>query len=123
MTAAYILIYIAAASGLLDLVKDWKEHKTKWRRLTVFLLIIAALIVSHVALRSDERERTQGKTEIEKLTARVETANKNQGDNTKIFLSSLKDLNGQVQDLKTQVKTAKLQEEVKELERKLQEIS
>lgn len=119
----YILHIATAALALLYLAKDWEGHKRSWRRLVVLSLIlligIAGIINTHYTNKKIERQRNEDQVRIASLKEAVDTANKNQEDNTRQFINAFGNLSQKVNDLQTNVKTAGLREEAEKLKGEL----
>jgi hypothetical protein len=98
--------------GILYLAKDWDDHRTSTRRLTVLLLIIAAGIGGAVTSYYSEEKVTA-------LQASVDAANKSQQDNTQLFMDAFSKFSDKVSDLQSKVDNADLKQEVIQLSKDL----
>src|SRR5260370_14289159 len=111
----YILPISAAFLALLQLAKDWGAHKTSWRRVTVLVLIVAiglgGAINSYYTDRKSAVQHLSDQNQIAGLQRAVETANKNEQENTKEIVNAFGKLSQKVSDLQTQMSTAGLRKE------------
>jgi len=75
----YILSLAATGLALLEMAKDWREHKTTWRRATVLCLITLSLIVSAINTyysgRDADRQHREDQAQIVRLQKTVEIGN------------------------------------------------
>ena len=114
-----MLPLFTALLALFYLLKDWDAHKTSLRRLIVLFLIIGigvgGMFSNYFTVKkyNDQHQKDQGL--MAGLQTAVETANKNQEDNTKHFLDAFGKLSQKVSDLQTQVNTAQLRKEAEQL--------
>lgn len=103
---------ITAGIALIYLAKDWQSFKKRFLRLALLLLIlllcIAGIFNTYFTNVANEA-----------LKASIETANKNQKDNTEQFVTAFGKLSQKLSDLQTDVKTADLREEVNKLKAEL----
>lgn len=111
----YIIHIATTFLAFLYLLKDWQLHRKSWRRETVLGLIILIGIGGMVNTHYANKKIDQDQNRIAALKQAVDTANKNQEDNTKQFLNAFGNLSQKVNDLQTQVKTAGLQQEADQL--------
>jgi hypothetical protein len=69
--APYVLAVCAILLGLFEIIKDWKEYKSKWLRIAVALVFIIVSIVSIASLYHDNQEKKKAevanKAETEEL--------------------------------------------------------
>jgi hypothetical protein len=109
----YIFPIGAALIALLQLAKDWGAHQRNWRRVAVLILIvllgIGGAVNNYRTNKKSSFQRVEDQKEITGLKTAVETANKNQQDNTQVFVNALKGLSQKVSELQTQAATEKLQ--------------
>jgi hypothetical protein len=121
----YILAAGAILLGAFEIVKDWKEYKTSWLRMSVSLVFIAVAALSIVSLRHDSQEKKEDKNkaegEMKALQAKADTANQAQTENTKMYVESFTKMSGQISDLKTEVKTEALQKKLDAVQAELLE--
>jgi hypothetical protein len=115
----YIIHIATTFLAFLFLAKDWQSHRKSWRRLTVIGLIILIGIGGLVNTHYANKKIDQDQNRIAALKQAVDTANKNQEDNTKQFVNAFGKLSQKVSDLQTQVKTAGLKEEADQLANEL----
>lgn len=119
----YLLPIVTALLALFYLAKDWESHRKSWRRGAVLGLIIlfgiGGTINTYYTSNRTDSERLEAQTQIAGLTKAVETANKNQEDNTKQFVEEFGRLSTKVSMLQTQIKTAGLQREAEQLQKEL----
>jgi hypothetical protein len=111
----YALPIAAAFLALLMLAKDWDAHRTSWRRVAVLGLIIATgiggAINNHYTKKKSDAQHQLDQNQIAGLQKAIDTANKNQQDNTEQFVDAFGKLFQKVSDLQTQVKTADLRKQ------------
>jgi hypothetical protein len=111
----YLIPLITSALALMQILKDWDAHKAPWRRGVVVGAIALLGIGGMVnAYRSGQSANEQA-SKIVSLTTAVETANKAQVENTKVFTGALGDFSTKLNKLETNVKTAGLREEADQL--------
>jgi hypothetical protein len=107
-----------------SLLKDWELHKRAWHRWTVLGLImlmgIAGGINTYRTNKRAEEQRNEDQNRIAALTQGIETANKNQTDNTKLFVEDMDRLRQQLSNLQVQVKTSGLRKEAARLNAELE---
>lgn len=119
----YLLPIVTVLLALFTLAKDWESHKKSWRRWTVLMLItlfgIGWTINTYFTNRRTESLRQQDQVQIAGLKKAVETANKNQEDNTKQFVYEFGRLSEKLSNLQTQLKTEGLQKEAEQLQKEL----
>jgi hypothetical protein len=106
------IIYTILA--FLYLAKDWKDHKTSWRRITVGLLILLSGVLGIINNYYMDKKTAS-------FQAAVETANQNQADNTSRFIALFDTFSKKLSDLQTQVKTEGLQKEISQLQGEIEE--
>jgi hypothetical protein len=120
----YILAIGTILLGAFEIVKDWKEYKTSWLRISVFVVFIVVAALSIASLRHDNQEKKDAKLkadgEMKTLQGKVDTANQAQKDNTKLFVDSFKEMSGKVSELKSEVKTEALQKKLEAVQTELQ---
>jgi hypothetical protein len=120
----YTLNIATAVLALLYLAKDWEAHKKSWRRLVVFGLIIAigigGIFNTYYTNKKIDQQHDNDQKTIAGLKVAVDTANKNQIDNTKLFVDAFGKLSQKVSDLQSQVKTVGLREEASKLKAQLE---
>jgi hypothetical protein len=120
----YILPIGTAFIALLQLAKDWGGHRATWRRAAVLLLIISlgigGAVNSHYARKRSAKQHAEDQKQITGLKTAVDTANKDQRDNTKFFVEAFRGLSQKVSDLQTQVATEKLQTKLANVQAELQ---
>ena len=109
--------------ALLYLAKDWESHKKSWRRLTVLCLIVligvSGIVNTHYVNKKIDSQRQADQKTIAGLKEAVDTANRNQEDNTKQFVNAFDKMSQKLNELQTQVKTAGLQKEADQLRTEL----
>ena len=115
----YLLPITTAFLALLYLLKDWDAHRKSWRRVAVLCVIIAIGIGGTVNNYYAEKRYQLDQEKIAGLQKAVETANKNQEDNTKQFVDAFGKLSQKVADLQTEVSTAGLQKTADQLKAEL----
>jgi hypothetical protein len=100
----YILYIATALLALLYLAKDWEGHKKSWRRLVVLGLIIligtGGIFNTYYTNKKIDRQHDNDQKRIAGLKEAVDTANKNQEDNTRQFVNAFGKLSQKVSDLK-----------------------
>lgn len=104
---------------MLQLLKAWRAHE-KWLRssLVAALILALALVRTVSAFWTSKKMNDQART-IKSLTTAVETANKNQAQNTKQFTEAFEHFSAKLNELETGVKTADLRDQAKLLQEEL----
>jgi hypothetical protein len=119
----YILPAAAVVLALIYFAKDWKDLRKSWRRLVVLGLIIlieiGGIFNTHYTNKKIDRQHDEDQKRIAGLKEAVETANKNQKDNTTQFTNAFGKLSQKVSNLQSQVKTVGLREEADKLKAEL----
>jgi hypothetical protein len=126
----YVLNLATTALAAFTLAKDWNAHQNHWRRGIVIGLIIllggAAVLNTHIANKratdqqqNADKKHTEDQTQITGLKTAVESANRAQETNTKLFIASFTDMTGKLNGMETQIKTAGLQKESEQLKAEL----
>ena len=67
----YLLPVMAALYGLLSLIKDWKAHESHWRRILVFILVIAIAVGTGVNNYKSGKSATKRDQDIQDLKRQV----------------------------------------------------
>lgn len=118
----YILNLATIALAAFTLAKDWKAHQNHWRRGAIIFFIVvlggASLVNTHFSNKKavgQQQDAIKDQKEIAGLKTAVETANKAQETNTKLFIQSFTSLNGQLNGLQTKIENAGLQKESDQL--------
>jgi hypothetical protein len=118
----YILNLATIALAAFTLAKDWKAHQSHWRRAAIIFFIVllggASLVNTHFSNKkaiAQQQDATKDQKQIASLSSAVETANKAQGTNTQLFITSFTDLTGKLNGLQTKIETAGLQKESDQL--------
>jgi hypothetical protein len=115
---------LTAGIAIFYLIKDWKDFKAHYSRLTVLLLIILLCLVgisnTYYTNIKSEKQRVQYEKKIEILTSSVETSNRNQVENTKQFVNEFSRLSQKIVELQSEVKTTGLKEEAEKLKAELE---
>ncbi len=119
----YFLLIAVTALAIFGFYKDRDAYKTKWRRRAVLLLTvligIGGIVNYYYGERRAEKQHADDQTKIAELKSAVDTANKNQQDNTIQFVDAFGKLSQKLSDLQTQIKTAGLQKEAAKLKEQL----
>lgn len=128
----YLLYIITVLLGVISLIiKDWGAYRKSSIRFVVLFLIVmsglgGAVIQYFSDIRAEKKEQKaqeqyqEDQKKMAGLKESVETADKNQQENTKQFVDAFSRLSQKMSDLQTQVKTAELKKEVAELQAELQ---
>lgn len=116
----YLLAVATLAIGVFDLYKEWAEEKRSWLKRSKGFALCLVGVLSLIGVHQDNKDKAAQKAAATKLEGQVEAANKAQRDNTALYLTTYKDLSGQVADLKTQVKTDDLQKKLTSVETQLE---
>jgi hypothetical protein len=118
----YILNLATIALAAFTLAKDWKAHQNHWRRGAIIFFIVvlggASLVNTHFSNKkaiAQQQDAIKDQKQIASLGTAVETANKAQATNTKLFVESFTAVNGQLNGLQTKIETAGLQKESDQL--------
>jgi hypothetical protein len=121
----YIPSLATVLLALMQLAKDWGAHQSNWRRAFVLVLImllgVGSAINIHYSSRRAGIQHVEDQKQISGLEKAVETANKDQEANTKVFVKSFEDMGQKLNGLETQLKTAGLQKEAERLRTDLAE--
>ncbi len=109
----YLLAGGAILLGAFEIVKDWKEYKTAWLRMSVSVVFIIVAALSIASLQHDNHEkknaRNKADSDMKALQSKADAATQAQAENTKMYLESFTKMSGQISDLKAEVKTEALQ--------------
>lgn len=109
--------------ALFYLVKDWESFKRGFLRWSVLILICLlwffGIINTYSTDKKNDTQRIEDQKRIEALKSAVETANKNQADNTIQFVNAFGRLSQKVAILQTKVETSGLHEEADKLKTEL----
>jgi hypothetical protein len=120
----YIPTLVTVFLAGLQLAKDWGAHQATWRRITVLVLIIllgiGGAVNTFYANKRALNLNTTNQAVIASLQRAVETANRNQADNTKQYVESYGALSQKLSDLQSQLKTAGLSKEAASLRTELE---
>jgi len=120
----YIPSIATVLLALLQLGKDWGAHQTHWRRalvlLAIMLLGVGGAINTYFSSKKAAAQHAEDENKITGLQKSVETANKDQQTNTKIFVDSFRGLSDKLGGLKVQLKTVGLQKEAERLKQELE---
>jgi hypothetical protein len=121
---SYVSMLAMMLLAVLQLAKDWGAHKTNWRRASVVIVIVLIGIAGAInLLRSNTKaynQHTADQKQIAGLQHAVETANRSQEANTKIFVQSFQEMTQKLSGLETRLKTVGLQKEAAQLKKELE---
>lgn len=120
----YLLILVAAALTVVQVLKDWHNYKHPTLRTAAVVLVFIFAVLNLVGRYLDDRSKhteQQKQTEATKqLEGQVSAANEAQRANTKLFLDSFTNLSQKVSDLQTQVTTVELEKKLANVQTELQ---
>jgi hypothetical protein len=109
----YVLAGGAILLGAFEIVKDWKEYKTAWLRMSVSVVFIIVATLAIASLRHDNQEKREAKnkadSDMKALQSKADAATQAQAENTRMYVESFTKMSGQISDLKAEVKTEALQ--------------
>ena len=88
----YLLAGGAILLGAFEIVKDWKEYKTAWLRMSVSVVFITVAALSIASLQHDNHEkknaRNKADSDMKALQSKADAATQAQAENTKMYLES-----------------------------------
>lgn len=116
----YVLAIAALAIGVFDLIKEWAEEKRSWLKVSKGITLCIVAVLSLVGVYQESKDKIEQRAATTKVEGQLDEANKALRDNTALYLTTYKDLSGQVTDLKTQVKTDELQKKLTSVETQLE---
>ena len=116
----YALVFATLAYGLIDVVKDWEDYKKSWLKISAIVGLVLIAVFTVVSLRQDAHDAQDQKAEMKRLEGESEASNTAQRENTALYVSSFKDLSGQLANLRTQVRTDTLQRRIVTLQTDLE---
>lgn len=116
----YILAVSGLIANLIGLVKDWREHRTRWLRVSLLVVLVLSAVLTAMGLYQSNDDMTKLQTKADALQTKADTAISLERDNAKLFTTQFANLSHTVADLQTKVATEALQKELTSVQTELQ---
>jgi hypothetical protein len=120
----YLPAIATAFLAALQLAKDWGAHQTTWRRAGVLLLILilaaGGAVNTYYSSKNSATQHIEDQQQIAGLQKAVETANKNQQENTAQFVEAFGKLSQRVANLQAAVNTTEITNQANKLKAELE---